>query len=81
MQIFLTQSSRRRGERRFITKFSVIDMLFLIFIIMKINMKGTSGFLITNSPLRPLRLCVIKILLSIFNLYVVLIGLHKRRLG
>ena len=32
------------------------NMLFLIFI-MKINMKDEFGFLITHSPLCPLRLC------------------------
>jgi len=62
--IFLRISSRRaRGERgeepkvehRIITKFCASHVLFLIFI-MKINMEEKSDFLITQSPLRPLRL-------------------------
>jgi len=61
----LTQSSRRRGERSVITKFRDFYMPFFIFII-KINMKEGSDFLITNSPLRPLRLCV-KIFKDILN--------------
>jgi len=58
--IFKNILTQRRGDRRelcVITKFFVPHMLFLIFI-MKISMKEESGFLITYSPLRPLRLCV-----------------------
>jgi hypothetical protein len=60
----LTQSSRRRGEepkveRGVITKFCDFYMPFYIFI-MKINMEEESDYLITYSPLRPLRLCVKK---------------------
>jgi len=40
-----------------VTKFYVFYMIFIIFKI-KIDMKEESGFLITNSPLRSLRLCV-----------------------
>jgi len=61
-QIILTQSSRRRGEepkveRSVFIKLCSLITLFLIFI-MKIDMKEESGFLITYSPLRPLRFCV-----------------------
>jgi hypothetical protein len=55
----LTQSSRRRGEQGVITKFGGFYKLFLIFII-RIKMKEKFSFLTTNSPLRPLRLCVKK---------------------
>jgi hypothetical protein len=54
-QEILTQSSRSRGEWGAVTKFNVFYMLFIIF---KINMKEESCFLITNIPLRSLRLCV-----------------------
>jgi hypothetical protein len=36
----------------------MLSYIFFLIFIMKINMKEESDFLITHSPLRPLRLCV-----------------------
>jgi hypothetical protein len=56
----LSRRARRGAENEALfSKFLSSTMLFFIFI-MKINMKEESSFLITISPLRPLRLCVIK---------------------
>ena len=66
IQNIITQSSRRRGELDVITKLCVFHILFLFFII-KISMKEESGFLITYSSLRPLRLCVRKLWSKIYD--------------